>query len=187
MESAARYASLFAALLLALASAPARADNCTGTPADAVMTLPDPLSQWGSLYCTPYGHVLAAREGWIWSRMGAYAPVFVPSQMVRNNPASVGNQSYFTRIDMAVVDLAAAERALSEFRKIFPADGTPSTVYRLDLTSISQRVLQLYFMEFTKDKRTDLWGIWCSDTNCARESMFMLLDMAKRAADKKPQ
>lgn len=118
--------------------------------------------------------------------MGAYYPVFMPSQMVRNNPAPIGNQSYFTKIDMAAVDPITAASALSEFKKVFPADGTPKAIYRLDLASVSQRTLQLYFLDYSNGERTDLWGIWCSADNCTADSMFMLLDMSKNA-DRKPK
>lgn len=73
----------FALLILALvSSAIAKAapqGNCEGSPAQAVLELPAPLSQWGSIVCTPYGHIISNHDGWIWSRPGSYSPVFIGS------------------------------------------------------------------------------------------------------------
>lgn len=167
------------ALLIACLSAPAQADDCAGTPAGAITTLPEPLDAWGQLFCTPYGHVIAAHEGWIWSQMGAYAPVFIPSQMVRDNPAPLGNQSYFTSLTLAAVTAEEAEPALAEIRKLF-AD-MPKRSYRFDAVSVSGRALRLYFLDYGNDSRL---GIWCRDGTCGRESIFMLLDMSKEPGGK---
>jgi hypothetical protein len=98
---------------------------CAGTPAGAVMTLPAPLDQWAELYCTEYGHVIAARDGWRWSLPGAYRAVFVPAQTGTDFPLTLGNTSYFTRIDMAEISpldalpqRPAAARALPAGRYI---------------------------------------------------------------------
>ena len=92
----------FALLLLAFTGRAFAHDailiSCAGSPKDAVLTLPEPLSHWGSVYCTKYGHSVAAKERWIWSFPGAFAPVHLPAQMVRENPKEVGNSAYFKQI-----------------------------------------------------------------------------------------
>lgn len=152
------------------------AQDCAGTPAEAVMTLPAPLNDWGQIHCTPYGHVIAARDGWIWSQMGAYAPVFIPSQMVRNNPTELGNQSYFSSLNLIAVSAQEAEPALAEFRRLF-APELPKQSYQFDAISVSGRALRLYFLDYGNDTRL---GIWCRDGICSPESIFMLLDMSKQ-------
>lgn len=155
----------------------AHAGDCSGTPPDAVMTLPQPLSKWGTLVCTPYGHIISNHEGWIWSNEGAYSPVFIPSQMMRDNPLPVGNKSYFTRINLVKVDGPEFQTAYSAFHGNFAPDKTLPTGYRLDLESVSGRTLKLYFFDY----ETHAWGIWCTTGVCDPGSRFMLIDMSHPA------
>jgi hypothetical protein len=170
-----------ALLLLSLAIVPsARAaqpqGDCSGTPSTAAMELPRPLSEWAAIVCTPYGHIISNHEGWIWSRPGGYVPVFVPSQMVRNNPEAVGNASYFTSIDFKELPLSepGAVKALAALEADLPAEPA-SKAYRLAVSGSLGRSLVLYFFQLD----TSIWGIWCGKDGdaCTSDSKFMLLDM----------
>ena len=149
--------------------------DCAGTPADAEIELPSPLSKWGEINCTPYGHVLGAKRGWVWSYPGALSPVFVPSQMVRDNPAAVGNKSYFKSIKLVKVEGEDFQRAYGAYQSGFADEKVPPEGYRLDIVSVSGRSLTLYFFDYG----VYAWGIWCS-TECDTKSRFMILDMSKR-------
>ncbi|MFZ3088579.1 MAG: hypothetical protein WA123_10995 [Methylotenera sp.] len=149
--------------------------DCTGTPADAVVELPAPLSSWGQIACTQYGHIITNNTGYIWSYPGAYAPVFVPSQMVRNNPTELGNKSYFTSIKMTKVEGTEFEEPYSAFHSGFAKDKSLPSGYRLDATSVSGDSLKLYFFDYGDSA----WGIWCRET-CDPTSSFMVLNMAKQ-------
>ena len=151
-----------------------RADDCTGTPAGAVMTLPEPLSKWGTIVCTPYGHIISNRQGWIWSNPGGYSPVFIPAQMVQKDPAPVGNASYFTKIEMAKVQGPEFQVAYQAYHQNFAPDTKMPNGYRLDVSSVSGRTLQLFFFDYG----THAWAIWCPDGKCDPSSRFMILDMA---------
>lgn len=149
--------------------------DCTGTPKIAISELPTPLGTWGQIECTPYGHVISAKQGWIWSEPGGYRPVFVPSQMVHDNPSEVGNQSYFSSIKMTRVDGAEFADAYGTFNEGMAPSEKPPTGYRLDVVSSSGRALKLYFFDYG----THAWGIWCSE-KCDKSSSFMLLNVAQR-------
>lgn len=164
--------------LVAVKAAPQGA--CAGSPGDAVLSLPSPLSDWASVVCTPYGHVISGRDGWIWTPPGAYAPVFVPSQMVRSKPEPIGNKAYFTKIAFVEAPLSAKETkdalaAINEGMSAEPA----SKAYRLSATGYLGRSLVLYFFQFG----TSTWGIWCDErgSQCSSSSAFMVLDMRKGA------
>ena len=126
----------------------AKADDCSGSPKDAVMALPAPLASWAVIVCTPYGHIISSKTGWIWSYPGAYSPVFIPSQMVQSNPAPVGNQSYFSEIAMNKIIGNEAKVAYDEFHAIFGPESRMPDEYRLELTSSSGRTLQLNFFDY---------------------------------------
>src|ERR1041384_5585564 len=46
-----------------------RGEECKGTPMDAVMMLPSPLRKGGQINCTPFGHALVSRDGWVWASL----------------------------------------------------------------------------------------------------------------------
>lgn len=150
--------------------------DCGGTPDDAVMELPAPLSDWGVIVCTPHGHIISNREGWIWSNPGGYSPVFIPSQMVRRNPEPLGNKSYFTNIVMTdVTGTPEAEAVWKLLTEKFDQSEKPEKVYFLDVDSTSGKQLSLYF--FTSPGGPHLTGIWCPNSQCRADSFFMVLDM----------
>ena len=141
------------------------------------MALPAPLDQWGSVYCTPYGHVIAAHDGWIWSRPGAYDPVFIPAQMVERNPAELGHRAHFTRIAVTPLNAQETAPAVAALRSVFGGDEAPQQGYRLEVTSVSGTTLHFVFMDFGSGNR---WGIHCRKTGCESQSLFMALDMKNK-------
>jgi hypothetical protein len=149
--------------------------DCAGTPTEAVSDLPSPLNEWGQLVCTPYGHIISNKDGWIWSYPAAYAPVFIPSQMVQKEPKELGNKSYFTKIIMTKVEGSEFQETYSVFHAGFDAKETLPVGYRLDVASVSGDSLKLYFFDYGDSA----WGIWCRDT-CDPKLSFMVLNMAKR-------
>src|SRR5215831_11370316 len=96
--------------------------ECKGAPLDAVMILPSPLRKWGQIACTPYGHELRSRDGWIWASLDDGATVRVPSQMVVKNPAPIGNRSYFADIEVQELPESDAGLALATFSDGLPMD-----------------------------------------------------------------
>lgn len=144
-------------------------DACQGSPADAVLTLPAPLSIWGRLVCTPYGHVITANKGWIWTPPGAFVPVFVPAQMIREKLATVGNDAYFTTITMTVAEGDEAALPLQAIQTIFGSMQPPRETYRLQLISNDGRAFRLYFL-----LADTLTGIWCIEA-CDPKTFFMVM------------
>jgi hypothetical protein len=176
-----RTAMLVAAVALSLAVniSTARADDCAGTPPQAVMELPQPLAKWGQIVCTPYGHIISNRAGWIWSNVGSYSPVFIPAQMVVNNPAPTGNLSYFTKIEVKEVTGDQYETVYKVFHGQLAPDAKLPKSYRLDVYSVPGPPvthLTLYFFDYG----AAAWGMWCPHEKCDPTSNFMILDMAHR-------
>lgn len=167
---------LVTGLLAVLLTANAKAGDCAGTPPNAVMALPDPLAKWAKIVCTPYGHVISSRDGWVWSNPGAYSPVFIPAQMVKKDPAPLGNKSYFTKIEMTKIEDDEFQEAYTAVHGNFAADSHLPDGYRLDVTSVSGDTLTLDFFDYG----TYVWGIWCATGHCDPASRFMVLDMTHR-------
>ena len=100
-----KYSILIAIFMLSINASASPAGDCSGTPKSAIVELPEPLRNWGQLACTPYGHIITNKEGWVWSNPGSYSPIMIPSQMVRSKPKPLGNKSYFTKIEILFVNL----------------------------------------------------------------------------------
>jgi hypothetical protein len=166
---------LFIAAAYLLVAAPrAQADECGLMPAAAVTELPQPLAKWGILLCTRYGQILTNHTGWIWSYPTAYSPVFVPSQIVTDNPAPLGANSYFTKITLTQVEGDDFKNSYEAFHYHFAPDKQMPVGYRLVLQSVSGKALILYFFDYG----SSAWGIWCPSGKCDSSSRFMILDMA---------
>jgi hypothetical protein len=163
------------AIALGFGSAsPSAADetDCTGSPSEAVRILPVPLRKWGHISCTQFGHMLASREGWVWAWLDGSGFVAIPSQMVRRDPAQLGNESYFVTI--AVADLEPQEMmfALSVFHDGLDLNEGQAKGYRVTLTSVNGRSTMVYFLDFEKF----VGGIWCPDDACVPTSRFMIME-----------
>lgn len=174
MNSISRYFFLLF-ILASSQSIAAPAGDCSGTPADAVIELPAPLATWAQITCTPYGHVIESQTGWVWSKPGSYAPVFMPSQMVRDNPEKVGNKSYFTKIALSKVAGDEFTKAYEAFHQDMGVDTILPAGYRLDLISVSGKTIIQYFFDYGDFA----WGIWCNKI-CDPDTRFMLLNMKKQ-------
>lgn len=174
-------------LLCTVASSTALAQQsieipCTGSPPEAVTELPEPLRQWGTIRCTVYGHVLAAKDKWVWSYPGAFAPVFLPAQMVRDNPARVGNSSYFKQLVFKKLDEAEASGAAAAINSKLGTRPMPvDFAFDLTLTNNEGDAHQVRFVQTTEETKTGkgLWGFWCSP-GCKDGQPFMLLNFEKK-------
>jgi hypothetical protein len=173
---------IISAGLYPVAPRAASAIDCSGSPAEAVMTLPAPLSKWGQISCTSYGHVLQGRGNWVWIWPDGSGTVFIPSQLVMNNPEILGNRSYFTQVDVLRVTGAEFEQAYATFREGLDGKETPPDVYRAHLTSVSGRVMRVYFFDYD----SYAWGMSCPDNNCVRDSRFIILDRTREPAPRRP-
>ena len=160
----------------------AAVSDCAGSPSEAVMTLPAPLDKWGQINCTPYGHVLAGRGSWTWIWPDGSGTVFIPSQLVMNNPERLGNRSYFSHIEIERVRGAEFEEAYETFREGMDLREVPPDAYRADLTSVSGKVMRVYFFDYD----TYAWGMSCPDNNCVQDSRFIMLDKSREPLPRQP-
>ena len=169
-------AIFLAALVVALGlgTASVRADNsdaCSGTPFDAVMRLPSVIAKWGHIACTPMGHVLESRDGWVWASVDSGSNVLIPSQVSSRNPRDVGNDSYFTTIKATQLATDDAATAISLFNEGLNFDEPNSNVYRVEVISASGASNTLYFFDFG----SFAGGMACPDSECDPDTRFLII------------
>ena len=169
-----KYLTAVVMVLISLHGNAEPAGDCEGTPKSAVTSLPEPLTKWGQIVCTPYGHIITNKEGWVWSNPGNYSPVMIPSQMVHSNPEPLANESYFSNIEMNEVSGKEAQEYAELFEKGFDTSESEPRVYSLNVASSSGKSLDFMFFDYGNS----LWGMWCNK-ECDPNSKFMLLNMAK--------
>ena len=166
-------------LLLAAYADAAPYGDCEGTPEEAIVELPEPLKGWGEILCTPYGHIITNKEGWVWTYIGGYYPFMIPSQIVSMNPDPVGNASYFKRIDMTRLTGEEAETSIKKFEDGFLQSEDMPKAYLLEAVSISNKKLPFKFFVYKGEYGDDLvFGMWCSK-GCNPETRFIILDRSK--------
>src|SRR5215831_4527908 len=174
-----RFAAALSGLMLAFGFAGARADqdvefkagDCSGTPNAAVMKLPFPLSKWGQVECTKFGHVLASQASWIWI-LPAAGPVLVPSQVTMGDPKEVGNDAYFTKIEITPVKGGEFVNAYQTLMTNLDKDEVKPDGYRVDITTSGGETLKIYFFDYD----TYAWGMDCT-SSCDAETRFVVLDL----------
>lgn len=174
---------LFTTLLLAFSGQSVAQDDilisCADSPKDAVLSLPAPLSHWGSVYCTKYGHAVAAKERWLWSFPGAFAPVHLPAQMVRRNPKELGNAAYFKQVNLETLLGNAADDAAAKINETLGArsDSPVAGAYRLTLQNQDGESHVVLFVQTVEEVKNGkgLWGLWCNES-CKDGLPFMLLN-----------
>ena len=167
------------AIALGAAGAPPKAaeaaheTDCFGSPGDAVRVLPAPLRKWGYVSCTPFGHMLSSREGWVWAWLDGSGSVAIPSQMVKHNPAELGNASYFVSIEVSGLEPEKLTFAASVFHDgLDMEEHEVKGGYRVNLTSVSGQSATIYFFDFEKFAG----GMWCPDDACVPQSRFMIME-----------
>ena len=160
----------------------AEGHDCSGSPADAVMTLPAPLSKWGHIACTPYGHMLTSHEGWIWVLPDALEPVLIPSQTLDKEPRLVGNAAYFTKIDVARVKGEEFDEVYKAFHVGFDNSEVKPDAYRADITTSAGNSILMYFFDYD----SYAWGMSCPEKKCETDSRFMILDKNTRPKAREP-
>jgi len=155
--------------------------SCNGTNKDAVTELPGPLNHWAQVICTPYGHAISNRAGWVWESPEGLRPVIamIPSQMVKSNPKRLGNESYFKEITLERATPAAASRAISKFEKGFSKQSKIPSMYTSKIVSTTGQELEFQFFEYEDDR----WGMYC-DKNCGADFRFMILNSRMKRLSK---
>jgi len=174
--------TIAAPLTFAAAETPETHDCSAGMPDGAVSKLPTPLSKWGRVICTPIGQVLMSKEDWVWIMPDASGLVFVPSQVVETQPEEVGNQAFFTKVDVAQAKGAEFDQAYSTFHIGFDEKEVKPDAYRVDLTTVSGKQIRMFFFDYD----TYAWGMSCPENKCDPETRFMIISKTQRPEPRQP-
>jgi hypothetical protein len=147
--------------------------------AEAVTTLPAPLSRWAEVRCTSVGYIITGREGWIWIEPNHKALVVIPSQAFGSQGNPQDSTSYFTKVEVTKVNGEEFDKAYEVFHAGFdPKDAKPAG-YRIELTTMAGNDIRLYMFDYF----TYGWGMACSKDACDASSRFVMLNMSE---DPKP-
>ena len=157
-------------------------DDCRSSPLDAVMMLPSPLRKWGQIACTPFGHVVGSRDGWVWASLEDAKRVLIPSQIAGHKPEPIGNESYFTAIHASEIQPDEFGFALAIFEDGLDLKEASQKVYRAELTSVSGRINTIYFFDFG----SFAGGMWCPDDDCIPESRFLIMEQEHKTNPQSP-
>jgi len=157
-------------------------DCSDGMPAGALSKLPMPLSKWGRVLCTPIGQIMMAQEDWVWIMPDASGLVFVPSQVVDSQPKEVGNEAYFTQVNVIQAHGDEFNQAYDTFHIGFDQKEVKPDAYRVDLTTVAGKQIHMFFFDYD----TYAWGMSCPDNKCDPDTRFMIISKKQRPEPRQP-
>jgi hypothetical protein len=158
------------------------ADEGDCSAADALSKLPNPLSRWGQIVCTPHGQVITGHSGWVWLQPADHALVAISATFSDDKAPADDAHPYFTKAEVTKVSGEEFDKVYGTFHDGFDPNEEKPVTYRLDLTTESGRTLRMYFFDYFSYG----WGMTCPDGQCSRDSRFMMLDMNERPKELAP-
>ena len=168
---------LFSFALNALEPQPIDLD-CKDAKKEAVTEIPEPFEDLAAVHCTIYGHLITGSEGVLWNYPGGFAPVIIPSQMVKAEPKVVNHEMYFTSITANTLKGKEAKNIFSRFGKGFDMSEVESPAEVLELVATNNESIEQKVYLFNAGQNS-IWGFACQPT-CKPEMSFMVLKMRKQ-------
>lgn len=174
--------SFFVVILVALSSAASAQQTfesiligCEDAPDHSVTELSAPISDWGRVSCTKYGHVIMSAEGWVWHSPIADQIVRFWAQSSAGVFSEVGHRAYFKSIELEELTGEAAESANETLAATLGASAQPiSHAYHLTAVNSSNESESVFFVQPTSSKELgNLWGYTCN-AECTNPLVFMV-------------
>ena len=154
--------------------------DCEHLPADAAREVPDPISVFAQIECSPAGQKLVAGPGWRWRYPATWtvrpeAPSWAPEAST-----SVPGRKYFRTFEVAEVKGEALtrvhERLLREATTYaFYFETVPQAMTRLLVTNSHGHQMEIFF---PKEREDRYWGFLCVP-QCRPEYGFMVERLGK--------
>src|SRR5689334_23690022 len=112
--------------------------DCDHPPEHAVSTVPEPVTHWAQLECTPAGQMLVPAEEWVWRYPGSFTDrPFLPAWMSAD-PGLSGEPRYFKSIAARQAGADETERLQQRFAQsmiALPASAGEQRIYVLTAES----------------------------------------------------
>jgi hypothetical protein len=154
--------------------------DCEHLPADAARQVPDPVSAFTQIECSPAGQKLVAGPGWRWRYPATWtvrpeAPSWAPEAST-----SVPGRKYFRSFEVSEVKGEALaqvhERLLREASTYaFYFEAVPQAMTRLVATNSHGHTMEIFFPREREDR---YWGFLCVP-QCRPEYGFMVERLGK--------
>lgn len=166
-------------------SAPGHNILCEGAAADAVEPLPEAVSAWTIVLCTPRGQMLAARvenEVILWMLHGTAVPFMlpaVPPQFVMRNPQFPVDQLRFAAFAARPMEGEHRRLSLELWKRAFETPAVPDdlgAIVQLDARSVYEGTV--YSLFFYLRDGTPRWLLICAD-RCNRSISIDVLQGAE--------
>ena len=181
-EKALSAKSIFAVMLVAVSSAASAQQTfesivigCKDAPDKSVTQLAAPMSNWGRVNCTKFGHVIMAAEGWVWHSPMADQAVRLWAQSSAEEFSEVGHSAYFKSIQFEELAGDAAKSANETLAAALGASAQPiSHAYRLTAVNSSNETESVFLVEPRSNQALgNLWGYSCNG-DCTNPLVFMV-------------
>jgi len=85
--------------------------SCNSAPQDARTEIPAELAQWATLSCTRFGHVIRAKNGWVWHNPRKNHFVRIWAQHSDGKFVESGHESYFKELEFRQLSASETDSA----------------------------------------------------------------------------
>jgi hypothetical protein len=148
--------------------------DCGRLPAEAAISVAQPVAQWARIVCRETGQLLVPSPGWQWRYPASFTtPVIVSATAA--SPDAAGAR-YFTAVDVAASDGAAAARLHSELSRdvavyaLNAGADAPDAAYTLVASNDLGDELRIHFVPRGAG---GFLGVVCA-SSCIPESTFIV-------------
>ena len=147
---------------------------CSSAPADARTELPTQLTQWATLTCTRFGHVVTAAKGWVWHNPRTNRFVRLWSQPSDSDLQESAHENYFKSIEFRQLSPQEAEAANSALAAALGAKPQQvADAFTLVLVDALGRSQTTNFVRAEANIRLGTFWGWSCTSPCAKPEVFM--------------
>jgi len=148
--------------------------SCDTAPSDAVTKLPPKLSEWATLSCTRFGHVVRAASGWVWHDPKANTFVRIWSQPSGGDLVESGHKHYFKSMEFRQLGVEEAGAANAALAAALGAKAQPvADAYTLALVDAQGRIQTVNFVRSEPNIRLGTFWGWACGSPCYEPQVFM--------------
>jgi hypothetical protein len=147
---------------------------CSSAPTDARTELPAQLTQWATLSCTRFGHVVSAARGWVWHNPRTNRFVRIWSQPGDGNLQESGHENYFKTLEFRQLSPQEAESANAAIAAELGAKAQQvADAYTLVVVDARGRTQTTNFVRAEANVRLGTFWGWSCTSPCSKPEVFM--------------
>lgn len=122
--------------------------NCSNSPKDAVLIIPEPINKWAKVICSKYGHIATYTQDFGWFSHKSKKLRSFGAQLAKGSPLVGSHGYYFTDISV--------EKYSEAIGKVMVDIYMPEIYFSFFGMDIPQEIPEAYMLSFTNNEKQEL-------------------------------